>query len=219
MGRRSPFRRRMSICTSEIVKEILLGTAILHNVAVLVVPDDQLHYKLPKGEEYQVDGALGYPVFQALGRVSFIGEKSILIGAKSISVTDGTQLYLDGLTPIIFLDMEGAPLPFILDTGATSTSMSYAYWMKMAARASGWPRAQSKSAGLGGTKTFDNVVQPEWKARVGNDEIVLKNVEVDTRPKAGEDSQPMYGRIGQNLWKSAAGFTIDFRSMRFRIDH
>lgn len=202
-----------------IVKEIRLGSAVLHNVAVLVVSDDQIHYKLPKGGEYQIDGALGYPVFQALGRVSFIGEKSILIGAKSIPVKDGTQLYMDGLTPIIFLNIEGSSLPFILDTGASSTSLSHTYWTKMAARASNWTRKQGKSSGLGGTKTFDNVVQPELKARVGDDVIMLKNVEINTQPNEGEDSQPMYGRIGQDLWTDAVGFTIDFRAMRFRIDH
>lgn len=201
-----------------IVKEIRLGSAVLHNVAVLVVSDDQIHYKLPKGGEYQIDGALGYPVFQALGRVSFIGEKSILIGAKSIPVKDGTPLYLDGLTPIIFLDVEGSSLPFILDTGANSTSLSHTYWTKMAARASNWTRTQGKAAGLGGTKTFDNVVQPELEARLGDDVIVLKNVEVNTQPEEGEDNEPMYGRIGQDLWKNAVGFTIDFRAMRFRID-
>jgi predicted aspartyl protease len=135
-----------------IVKEIRLGSAVLHNVAVLVVSDEQMRYKVAKGEEYQINGALGYPVFQALGRVSFIGEKSILIGAKSIPVTDGTQLYMDGLTPIIFLGVEGASLPFILDTGASSTSLSHTYWVKMAERASSWTRVQRKLSGLGGAQ-------------------------------------------------------------------
>jgi hypothetical protein len=62
------------------------------------------------------------------------------------------------------------------------------------------------------------VVQPELKARVGDDEVVLHDVEVNTERKPGEEKQPMYGRLGQDLWKNAAGFTIDFRSMRFRID-
>jgi hypothetical protein len=28
----------------------------------------------------------------------------------------------------------------------------------------------------------------------------------------------MFGTLGQDLWANAAGFTLDFRSMRFRID-
>lgn len=143
-----------------IVKEIRLGSAILHNVVVLVVGDEQMRVKLPTGA-YQIDAALGYPVFQALGRVSFTGETSILIGAKSIPVTEGTQLYMDGLTPVVLLDVEGTPMPFILDTGVTSTSLSSTYWKKIGARASEWPRIQRKSSGLGGAKTFDQVVQPE----------------------------------------------------------
>lgn len=200
-----------------VVKEIRLGKAILRNVIVLVVSDEQMHVKLPKGE-YQIDGALGYPVFQALGRVSFIGDKSISIGAKSPMVKDGTQMYMDELTPVLILGVEETPMPFILDTGASSTSLSHTYWMKMAEHAASWKRAQRQSSGLGGAKTFDKTLQPEWKARVGAVEVVLKDVEVDTEQNVGEDKQPMYGRLGQDLWKTAAGFTIDFRSMRFRID-
>jgi hypothetical protein len=200
-----------------VVKEIRLGNATLHNVVVLVVSDEQMHVKLPKGE-YQIDGALGYPVFQALGRVSFIGDTSIAIGATSATVKDGTQLYMDGLTPVLILGIEGTPMPFILDTGASYTSLSHTYWMNMAERAASWKRAQRQSSGLGGAKTSDKTLQPEWKARVGAVDVVLKDVEVDTEQNAGEDKQPMYGRLGQDLWKNAAGFTIDFRSMRFRID-
>lgn len=199
-----------------IVKEIRLGNAVLRNVVVLVVSDEQMHIKLPKGE-YQIDGALGYPVFQALGRVSFIGDKSIVIGAKSLALTDGARLYMDELTPVLILDVEGTPMPFILDTGNSRTDMFYTYWMRVAERAVDWKRAQRQSSGLGGAKTFDKVLQPEWKTRVGADEIVLNDVEVDTA-KPDADKQPMYGRLGQDLWKNAAGFTIDFRSMRFRLD-
>ncbi len=200
-----------------IVKEIRLGSAILRNVVVLVVGDEQLHIKFPKGE-YQIDGALGYPVFQALGRVSFIGDTSISIGAQPLAVTDGTQLYMDGLTPVLVLGVEGTPMPFILDTGNTTTDLSYTYWIRMAERAANWKRVQRRSSGLGGAKTFDKVLQPEWKARVGTDDVVLRDVEVATQQKPDANKQPMYGRLGQDLWKNAAGFTIDFRSMRFRLD-
>lgn len=200
-----------------IVKEIRLGSATLHDVTVLVVSDDHLLIKRPEGN-YQINAALGYPVFQALGRVSFIGEKAILIGAPSIPVTDGTPLYMHGLTPIIALDVAGASRPFILDTGAAFTSLSYAYFRQMAGVSSGWKRTQRKSAGLGGAITSASALQPEWKVRIGTDDVTLKDVEVDIVPTSGADSSPIYGRIGQDLWKHAAGFTMDFRSMRFRID-
>lgn len=200
-----------------IVKELRLGTVTLHNVAVLVFPDEHLHVKLPK-VEYQISAALGYPVFQALGRVSFTGDKSVLLGSKPIPATDGAQLYLDGLTPVVTLGVEGAKMPFTLDTGARATALSHTYWTTIQERASGWARSEHEFAGLGGTKTVQKVSQPEWKALVGTDEVVLKDVEVDTQPKSGGDKQPMYGNLGQDLWKNAAGFTLDFQSMRFKID-
>jgi predicted aspartyl protease len=200
-----------------IVKDLALGSATLHNVVVLVLSDEHLHIKLSK-VEYQISAVLGYPVFQGLGRISFIGEKSILIGAKSIAATDGVQLLMDSLTPIAMLASDGLTMPFILDTGATATDLSYTYWVKAADRVSSWPRSQRQSAGLGGTKTFEKVVLPEWEVVVGKDKVVLKDIEVETQRKPEEGDQPMYGRLGQDLWKNAAGFTIDFRSMRFRIE-
>ncbi|MFX1681388.1 retropepsin-like aspartic protease [Mitsuaria sp. CC2] len=200
-----------------VVKEIRLGSATLRNVVVLVVDDEHLHIQLPHAE-HQISAALGYPVFQALGRVSFIGDEAISIGSPSLATGEGARLYMNELTPVALLGVEGVQMPFSLDTGANVTDLSYTYWMTVKDRASDWPRKTSSYAGLGGAKTRETAIQPEWRAFVGSEEVVLKEVDVKTQRGPGEGPQPMFGNLGQNLWRDASGFTIDFRAMRFRID-
>lgn len=200
-----------------IVDEIHLGSATLHHVAVLVVRDDQLHIKLP-GREHQISAAFGFPVFQALGRIGFHGDRAISIAPASGPLEGGVQIYMDSLTPTIMVSTEGPIVPFVLDTGASSTGLSAAYWNKVKGRAGTWPRAQHASAGMGGAKTFDTVTQPEWKFLLGKDEFALRNVRIETVSRPGPGGPPMFGTLGQDLWAHAEGFTLDFRSMRFRID-
>lgn len=200
-----------------VVKELRLGSASLRNVVVLVVDDAHLRIQLPNSE-YQISAALGYPVFQALGRVSFIGDQTISIGSRSLGPQEGARLYMNELTPVVLLGVEGVQMPFSLDTGANVTELSHAYWMTVKARAADWPRKTSSYAGLGGARPRETAVQPEWRAFVGTEEVVLKGVEVKTQRGAADESQPMFGNLGQDLWRDASGFTIDFRAMRFRID-
>jgi predicted aspartyl protease len=200
-----------------IVDEIRLGSATLRHVAVLVVRDDQLHIKLPD-REHQISAAFGFPVFQALGRVGFHGDKAISIGPASDPIEGGVQIYMDGLTPTVMVSTEGAVVPFVLDTGASSTGLSSAYWARVKNRAGAWPHARHASAGMGGAKTFDTVTQPEWKFLLGKDEVVLRNVRIETAKRPGPGGPPMFGTLGQDLWANAEGFTLDFQSMRFRID-
>jgi len=200
-----------------VVDEIRLGSATLRHVAVLVVPDEQLMMKLPTAQ-HQISAAFGFPVFQGLGRIRFIGDKAIAIGSEADAVDDGTPLFMADLSPAVLLRVEGDMLPFILDTGASATGLTYPYWKRVKARAKDWPHAQHATAGAGGTRSYDTVRQPEWKVAVGGGDVVLKNVRVETVSRAGVGSAPMFGILGQDLWANAAGFTLDFRSMRFRID-
>ncbi|KRG76445.1 hypothetical protein ABB28_03115 [Stenotrophomonas chelatiphaga] len=200
-----------------IIKEIHLGSATLRNVAVLVVSDALLHIRLP-AKEHQISAALGFPVFQALGRIRFHGDKAISIGPASGPLEGGTQIYMDGLTPTVMVSTEGEMVPLVLDTGASATGLSSAYWIKVKDRAGAWPRSQQLSAGMGGARSFDTVNQPEWKFVLGKQEITLKNVRIQTTSRPGPGGPPMFGTLGQDAWSDAAGFTLDFRSMRFRID-
>lgn len=200
-----------------VVKEIRLGSATLCNVAVLVVRDDLLHMKLPD-KEHQISAAFGFPVFQALGRIHFHGDKAISIGSAPGAMEGGVRIYMDGLAPVVMASTEGVAVPFALDTGSSTTSLSSAYWMKVKDRADAWPRSQRPSAGLGGTRSLDTVTQPEWKFALGKDDVTLRNVRIETESRPGPGGPPMFGTFGQDLWANAAGFTLDFQSMRFRVD-
>jgi len=201
-----------------IVKELRLGSITVRNVAVLVVRDELLHVKLPT-TEYQIDAALGFPVFQALGKVTIRGDATITAAPRSAPLVDGATMYMNELTPVLALTTQGRSLPFTLDTGANSTDLWHAYWETVGDDASSWPHRTRRSSGLGGAKTFDIVLQPELRLLVGNDVVILKDVPIEAGDQHGAGDQPMFGNIGQDLWRNAAGFTMDLRSMRFRLEH
>jgi predicted aspartyl protease len=75
-----------------IVPELKLGNATVHNVVLLVLPDKNLN--VPTGEKThsQIDAILGYPVMQALGRVTFTSDGHFLGGPDSPSSENGARL-------------------------------------------------------------------------------------------------------------------------------
>lgn len=200
-----------------IIDEIRLGSATLHHVAVLVVRDELLHMKLP-GKEHQITAAFGFPVFLALGRIGFHGDETITIGSQADPLDGGVPIYMDGLTPTVMVSTGGERVPFVLDTGASSSGLSSAYWAKVEDRAGAWKRSRHSTAGMGGVQDFDTVIQPEWTFRLGQNDLTLKDVRIETMSRAGTGGPPMFGILGQDTWAHAAGFTLDFRSMLFRID-
>ncbi len=200
-----------------VIKEIQLGSATLRNVAVLVVSDQLLHIKLPN-KDHQISAAFGFPVFQALGRVRFVGDKAVAIGPAESTMKGGAQIYMDNLSPTIMVATEAGLVPLALDTGASATSLSSLYWEKVKDHAGTWPRGQHLSAGMGGAQSFDTVTQPVWKFVLGEQQMTLYNVRIQTVNRPGPGGPPMYGSLGQDAWANATGFTLDFSSMRFRID-
>ena len=79
-------------------------------------------------QTYQINGIIGYPVFQALGTVIFLHSAEFEAGDKTRSNRDGTRMYMTLLTPVIDCGVEGKNLPFTFDTGASGTNLSVRYY-------------------------------------------------------------------------------------------
>ena len=54
-----------------LLPDLQMGGASLHNVVVLIMDDANLNIKLPN-QSYQINGIIGYPVFQSLGAITFL---------------------------------------------------------------------------------------------------------------------------------------------------
>jgi hypothetical protein len=120
-----------------------VGGATLTNVVLVVIDDANL--RLGSGPDaYQIDAILGYPVFKALGIITFRRDE-FLAGDGAAGNGRDTRMYMRGLGPVIECDVEGRPLLFTFDSGASSTDLSVRYYELFRAQAGSWRRRTSRA--------------------------------------------------------------------------
>ena len=93
---------------------------------------------------------IGYPVFQALGTVSFLRDGECEAGDATRWSGAGARMYMKLLTPVIECTVEGKNLPFSFDTGASGTDLFVRYYRLFRTWSKSWKRAKSQSFGAGG---------------------------------------------------------------------
>jgi predicted aspartyl protease len=192
-----------------------LGGATLHNVVVLVLDDANLKISLGK-QDYQINAILGYPVFQALGAVTFRHDGEFEASEKATPNETGARMYMKELTPVVQCKVEGDDLPFGFDTGAASTDFFLRYYNRFRREAATWKQKDAASAGAGGTVKLKVYVQPEAKLWIGDKVVILKKVMINQK-EMGTDHDELYGNLGQDVVANFESFTLDFRNMRFRL--
>jgi hypothetical protein len=114
-----------------------MGSARLYNVVVMVLDDKSLQVGLGK-QTYQINGIIGYPVFQALGTVSFLRDGEFEAGDRTRWSGAGAGMYMKLLTPVIECTVEGKNLPFSFDTGASGTDLFVRYYNRFRTGSKSW---------------------------------------------------------------------------------
>jgi len=192
-----------------------LGGATLHNVVVMILEDSSLNISFGK-DRYQINGIVGYPVFRALGRITFTHDGEFRAGEKDQLLGHGAKMFMKGLTPIVQCEVQGAMLPFSFDTGASGTDLLLRYAQKFRAEAKTWKKAKSKSAGAGGVVKRKVYIQPEVKLGIGDKVVILKEITI-YRSSTGTDTEELYGNLGQDVVADFQSFTLDFSAMTFHL--
>ena len=192
-----------------------LGGAILHNVVVMVMEDANLNISLGK-TSYQISGIIGYPVFQALGKITFLQDGEFRAGGADQETERGARMFMKGLTPIVQCEVEGKMLPFAFDTGASGTDLLLKYAKTFHAETKSWKKAKTKSAGAGGVVHRKVYVQPEVKFGIGGRVATLTKVTI-YRSSSVSDHDELYGNLGQDIVAGFQSFTLDFSGMTFRL--
>lgn len=198
-----------------LVPTLQIGGATLRNVVVMIFDDANLKINMGK-QSYQINAIIGYPVFQALGSVTFVGDTEFYAGDAAQSSAAGTRMYMKLLTPVIECGVDGKELPFSFDTGASSTELSYRYYEKFRAHAGSWKKGESKSGGAGGTVNSKIYMQPRLNLEVGDKAVVLRQVAIFPM-KMGSGIDELYGNVGQDLVAGFQSFTLDFSKMTFSL--
>jgi hypothetical protein len=196
-----------------LLPELKLGGAVVRNVVLLVLDDQSMDLQLGKTERYQINAVLGYPVLQALKRVTFTKDGHLQAGPDSPSPGDGARLYMDKLTPLLECETENRLVLFAFDTGAEQSMLSERYLRDFSEAFKGLAKEPFAMGGAGGVTTGMAYHLPEVELGVGQARAVLHKVPV--MPATGTDLDRTYGNLGRDLVDQYQSFTIDFENMRF----
>jgi predicted aspartyl protease len=197
-----------------VLPELHLGGATLSNVAVVIIEDASL--RISNGADaYQINAVLGYPIFKALGVVTFARDE-FRAGDAAAKNFQGAPMYMRGLTPAIECEVEGRPLLFTFDTGASSTELSVRYYELFREPPGRWEKHVEDSSGAGGSIRRDVYVQPRVVMKAGAATITLKDVSIlPVRANAGIDV--LFGNLGQDFIDSFESVSLDFQKMVFAL--
>jgi predicted aspartyl protease len=201
---------RQSSIRAAVLPMMQVGGATLTNVVLLVIDDENLRFGSGP-DSYQVDATLGYPILKALGVVTFTRDE-LLAGEAAEPTSQGARMYMRGLTPAIESEVQGRPLLFTVDTGASSTDFSVRYFELFHQQATSWKKQTFESAGAGGSIRQDEYVQPRVVMKVGTTAIILNDVSIlPVRRNAGIDV--LFGNLGQDFVRAAESISLDFSTM------
>ena len=196
-----------------VAPELHFGNARLRNVVFLVLSDESLYISPLK---YQIRGILGLPALRALGTVGISAEGLVRIEAKAAAEPGEPNLFFDGLSPIVETRHAGQRLEMLLDTGANKST---AYPSLRAAltrdELSGLKMKQDTSGGAGGIAQRSINLIPALGLEILDRTALLTNLALLLKQPTG-DASYRDGVLGMDALMG--GFTLDFRSMQFRLD-
>jgi hypothetical protein len=192
-----------------------MGGATLHNVVVMVLDDANLNVGVGK-HKYQINAIIGYPVFQALGTITFLQNGLFVAEEASQQRRSGTHMYLKGLSPVIECRVEGVDLPFTFDTGASGTNLFARYYDRFHVESDTWLKTENKTFGAGGLVKRTIYVQPQVELGIGDKTAILQKISIFT-VGTGTDTDDLYGNLGQDAVANFDSFTLDFTTMTFSL--
>ena len=197
-----------------LLPRLSLGGVSAHNVVLLVLDDASLTIPNGNGGSYRIAGIIGFPVLRALGRITFHHDGTLDATVDGGSASAGSPLELHMLNPVVEAKVEGEPLPFTLDTGASGTNLSVRFFDRFQAEEPTWKKVQTKNFGAGGETTSQSYLVPSLALEVGGRTVALHNLAV-TPAAQHADIDTLFGNVGEDLFQSVQSFTFDFTNMRF----
>lgn len=198
-----------------LLPELKLGGARLRNVVLLVLDDKNLDVATGKKTHYQINAVLGYPVLQALQRITFTKDGHFLAGPDSPSGENGARLFMNDLTPLLECKVDNRRILFSFDTGANGSLLSDRFYREFPGDFKGLKKKHYATSGAGGMKETKAYYLPELQLTVGQVRTLLRKVPVV--PVMGTDLDKLYGNLGRDLVDPYRSFTIDFESMRLLL--
>jgi predicted aspartyl protease len=201
-----------------IARQLRIGNALLTKVVFIVLPDAALTFA---NGAYKINAIIGLPVFIALGRIEVAKPDFVYGTAREVSAGHAPQatpdMVLSGLEPLILVRLAGTsePLRMVLDTGSNVTVFNHNLAVDAPALVAGLEQHAFRLGGAGGVGIDRKALRlPATTLMIGGRSFELKDVSVTSDGQSGSD-----GSIGQDVVGQGSRMTLDFRTMRFAVEH
>ncbi|MES2393050.1 MAG: retropepsin-like aspartic protease [Acidobacteriota bacterium] len=191
-----------------VIPTLTIGTATLHNVVALILPDANLTLGPDKKHSYTIPAILGYPVFQSLGIIRFTRDR-FLAGPTLPVSGPSSPIYFDKLCPLVEVSTPAGPRLFLFDSGANATSFFVPYYNDFTATFAHAKKGKSRAAGAGGTSESRVYILDPTTLTFANRTLTLHHVGVRTTP-VGSTSDRYEGSIGRDILPTVQSLTLDF---------
>ena len=197
-----------------VAPELRIGGATVRNAIFLVFPDSALAFPQIG---YQIRGIIGFPVIAGFGTTTVLREGGLVLGDTAGGDLREQNLCMRGLMPIVAAEHAGERLHFGFDTGAQTTAM-YApfHAARRALVEAGGAPTTVRTGGAGGAREVRAYSLSPLVLTIGGRQATVPQVRVFIDPTA-DDSDRLYGNIGQDVIRQFEAMTLDFRRMQIRF--
>jgi len=195
-----------------VADEVRFAGFTLRNVPFLVLEDSQLRF--PLGLGYSIEVIIGFPVFRAMGSVTFAQGK-FAPGGK-VDAATSSPIGMQGNSLLVSVQLGSTTVPLLLDTGANATSLSAEYAADHPDFVAALPRSGQHVGGAGGISAQRIALWRNVPVRMGGSSFTLDRIAIQLS-NPGDAERKTYGTIGQDLLRHVSAYTIDFRTMRFGV--
>ncbi|HSY37441.1 MAG TPA: retropepsin-like aspartic protease [Acidobacteriaceae bacterium] len=190
-----------------ILDTLTLGTATVHNVVLLVLPDANLTIQSGR-KKYTIPAILGYPVFQALGIIRFTHDHHFRAGPTLRLAGDSSPLYMEKLNVLFSARTHNQSRPFLFDSGANATSFFLPYYRDFTADFLHQAQGTRNGYGAGGTSTDHVYILDHADLELANRILDLRHIAVFKDPQ-NTLSDAYEGALGRDLINSLDSLTLD----------
>ena len=184
-----------------------IGTATVHNVVLLVLPDANLTIGSGK-KSYVIPAILGFPVFQSLGIIRFTHDHHFQAGPTLALTGDSSPIYMEKLNVLFSCRTHNLSRPFLFDSGANATTFFVPYYREFSADLLHEKQGTRNGYGAGGTSTDQVYILDQIDLELANRIVDLQHIAVSKNPQ-NTLSDEYEGSLGRDLINSFDNITLD----------
>jgi clan AA aspartic protease (TIGR02281 family) len=163
-------------------------------------------------------GMIGMPILLALGVIRWSPDGAVEIGSPASRVGADANLVFHRNRLLLRTRVLGRDVLTTLDTGAITTDLNANFADTFPMAVQGAKKGKTEITGVGGTETFDSLEIPEVAFGIGPAEVLLRPAVITLQRMTLMGGECCVGNAGGDLLKDA-GFTIDFPTMRLRLNN